>query len=92
MAHKWADLLPHHITPAVWGVTKGFRAGDKIRRGPQADGLATSPLPHGGSPTLQSGGQNQKWPTSGRIGYLTYATWGVLNVAHRGIKSELGHT
>ena len=29
-----------------------------------------------GSPTLQSGGQNQKWPTSGQIGYITPAVWG----------------
>ena len=27
----------------------------------------------GGSPTLQSGGQNQRWPTNGRIGYITHA-------------------
>ena len=25
---------------------------------------------------LQSGGQNQQWPTSGQIGYITPAVWG----------------
>ena len=39
-------------------------------------GLATSPLPSGGSPMLQSGGQNQHRPTSGWIGYITPTVWG----------------
>ena len=43
-----------------------FRAGGKIRSGPQVGKLATSPLPYRGAPPLQSGGQNQKWPTSGQ--------------------------
>ena len=29
----------------------------------------------GGSPPLQSGGQNEKWPTSGLGGYITSAPW-----------------
>ena len=32
-----------------------------------------------GSPTLQSGGQDQKWPTSGPAGYITPTAWGVPN-------------
>ena len=55
------------------------------------DGFATSPLPFGGSPTLQSRGQNHKWPTSGRIGYITPAVWGVPNALERGTKSEVAH-
>ena len=35
--------------------------------------VATSPLPSRGSPPLQSGGQNQKWPTCGQCGYVTPA-------------------
>ena len=38
--------------------------------------VATLPLPPGGSPPLQSGGQNQRWPTSGQGGYITLAAWG----------------
>ena len=38
--------------------------------------VATTPLPPGGSPQLQSGGQNQKWPTSGQGGYITPTAWG----------------
>ena len=33
-------------------------------------------MPLVGSPTLQSGQQNQKWPTSGPCGYIAPATWG----------------
>ena len=41
--------------------------------------VATKPLPHWGSPPLQSGGQIQKWPTNGQGGYMTPAALG----AHR---------
>ena len=47
-----------------------------MRSGPQVGGLATHPLPYGGSPTLHSGGQNEEWPTTGQVGYLTPALWG----------------
>ena len=39
--------------------------------------VATSPLPPRGSPPLQSGGQNQKWPTNGQGGYITPAASGI---------------
>ena len=35
--------------------------------------VATLPMTPGGSPPLQSVGQNQKWPTSGPGGYITTA-------------------
>ena len=50
-----------------------LRAGGKIRSGPQAGKVATYPLPPRGSSPPQSGGQNQKWPTSGQGGYITPA-------------------
>ena len=53
--------------------------------------LATSPLPYRGSPPLHSGGQNQKWPTIGQIGYLTLAVSGSPTAAERGAKSEVAH-
>ena len=53
--------------------------------------MATSPLPYRGSPPLQSGGQNQKWPTSGQIGYLTPTVSGSPTAAERGAKSEVTH-
>ena len=57
-----------------------------MRNGPQVGGLATSPMPYGKSPTLHSKGQNGKWPTSERIGFLTRAVKGVPNASYRGTK------
>ena len=88
VAHKWAKLLPH---PCRIGDPHRFRAGGKIRSGPQVGKVATSPLPYRGSPTLQSGGQNRKWPTSGQSGYLTPAVSGIPTAAERGAKSEVAH-
>ena len=86
VAHKWAKWLPH---PCRIGDPHRFRAGGKIRSGPQVGKVATSPLPYRGSPPLQSGGQNQKWPTSGQSGYLTPAVWGIPTASERGAKSEV---
>ena len=88
VAHKWAKWLPH---PCRIGDPHRFRAGGKIRSGPQVGEMATSPLPYRGSPPLQSGGQNQKWPTSGRNGYLTPAVSGIPTASQRGAKSEVAH-
>ena len=85
VAHKWAKWLPH---PCRIGDPHRFRAGGRIRSGPQVGEMATSPLPYRGSPPLQSGGQNQKWPTSGRNGYLTPAVSGIPTASERGAKSE----
>ena len=48
-------------------------------------------MPLGGSPPLQSGEQNQKWPTSGQSGYITLAAWGVPTASERGAESEVAH-
>ena len=53
LAHKWARWLHH---PCRLGGPHRFRAGSRIRGGPQVGKVATSPLPPGGSPPLQSGG------------------------------------
>ena len=88
VAHKWAKWLPH---PCRIGDPHRFRAGGKIRSGPQVGKMATSPLPYRGSPPLQSGGQNQRWPTSGQSGYLTPAASGIPTASERGAKSEVAH-
>ena len=88
VAHKWAKWVPH---PCRIEDPHRFRAGGKIRSGPQVGKLATSPLPYRGTPPLQSGGQNQKWPTSGRNGYLTPAVSGSPTASQRGAKSEVAH-
>ena len=48
-------------------------------------------MPPGGSPPLQSGGQNQKWPTSGLGGYITPAALGVPTASERGAESKVAH-
>ena len=53
--------------------------------------VATQPLPAGGPPPLQSGGRNQKWPTSGQGGYITPAALGVPTASERGAESEVTH-
>ena len=48
-------------------------------------------MPLGGTPPLQSRGQNQKWPTSGQGGYITPAAWGNPTASEPGTKSEVAH-
>ena len=81
VAHLWAKRLRH---PCRLGDPHRFRAGRKIRSGPLVGKLAMSPLPSRGSPPLQSGGQNQKWPTCGQSGYVTPAASGIPTSAERG--------
>ena len=88
VAHKWAMWLPHACR---LGDPHRFRAGGGIRSGPQVGNVATSPLPSRGSPPLQSGGGNQKWPTSGQCGYLTPAVSGIPTAAERQAKSVVAH-
>ena len=51
-------------------------------------------LPHpcriGDPHRFRAGGYNQKWPTSGRIGYLTPAVSGIPTAAERGDKIRSG--
>ena len=70
VAQFWATWLRHSCR---LGDPHRFRAGAKIRRGPLVGIIAMSLLPYRGSPPLQSGGQNQKWPTSGQRGYVSLA-------------------
>ena len=53
--------------------------------------VATSPLPPRGSPPLQSGGQNQKWPINGQRDYITPAAWGIPAALEWEAKSEVAH-
>ena len=88
VAHKWARWLHH---PCRLGDPLRFRAVGKIRGGPQVGKVATSPLPPRGSPPLQTGGQNQKWPINGQGGYITSAASGIPSASERGTKSEVAH-
>ena len=88
MAHLWAKWLRH---PCRLGDPHRCRAGGKIRNGWLVGKVATSPLPSQGSPRLQSGGQDQMWPTSGQSGYVTPAVSGIPTAAELGAKSEVAH-
>ena len=77
-----------YVTPAVSGIPTKARGG--IRIGPQMGKVATSLLLSRGSPLLQSGGQNQKWPTCGQSGYVTPAVLGIPTASERGGKIRSG--
>ena len=73
MAHGWAGWL--HNPCRLKGPNR-FRAVERLRNGAQMGHMgrvATQPLTPEGSPPLQSGGKNQKWPTDGAGGYITPA-------------------
>ena len=82
-AHCGQDVIYTNV-PCI----NHFRAGDIIRGGPQVGKVATYAVPPGGSPPLQSGRQNHKWPTSGQGGYITPATWGVPTTLEGGLNQK----
>ena len=53
--------------------------------------VCTSSRTSGGSSTLQSKGQNQQWPISGRIDCITPAVCTFPNASRRGTKSGVAH-
>ena len=53
--------------------------------------VATSPLPPRGSPPLQGGGQDKKWPINGQGAYVTPAASGIPTASKRGANSEVAH-
>ena len=86
VAQLWAKWLRH---PFRLRDAHRFRAGGEIKSGPLVGKVATSPLPSWGSPPLQSGGGNQKWPTCGQSGYVSPAVSGIPTASKRGGKSEV---
>ena len=89
VARLWAKWLHH---PYRFGDPHRLKAGGKIRSGPLLGRVATSSLPSRGSPPLQSGGGNQKWPTCGQGGYVTPTVSGIPAASKRRAKSEVAHS
>ena len=87
-AYKWARWVHN---PCRLGGPHRFTARGRIRSGPEVGKVARKPLVPGGCPPLQTGGQNQKWPTSGQGGYITAAAWGIPIASERGPESEVTH-
>ena len=88
VAHKWARWL-HNL--CCLGGPHRLRAGGRTRGGPQVGKVATLPLPPRGSPPLQGGEQNQKWPTSRQGGYIAPAAWGFSTSSELGAEAEVAH-
>ena len=93
---KWPTFgQSGYVTRAVsripTALERGVRGRGGIRSGPLVGTVATSPLPSWRSPALQSGGQNQKWPTSGQSGYINPYILGIPTASEPGEKSEVAH-
>ena len=80
-----------YVTPPVSGIPTAAERGGKIRSGPLMGKMATLPLPSRGFQPLQSGGQNQKWPTCEQNGYVIFAVSGIPTASKRGAKSAVAH-
>ena len=74
---KWPTVGPgSYINPTTWGVPNASKRGTKLEVAHKWARWLHNPCRLGGSPPLQGGGRNQKWPTSGPGGYITPAAGG----------------
>ena len=80
-----------YITPATSGIPTASERGAKSEVAHKWTRWLHHPLPPRGSPPLQSGGQNQKWPTYGQGGYITPAASEIPTASERRAKSEVAH-
>ena len=91
VAHNWAHWLHNSC---CWGGGGGNASerGTKSEVAHKWDGWLHNPCCWGGGGAmLQSGAQNQKWPTNGPDGYITLAICGVPHASKQGTKSEVAH-
>ena len=88
MAPWWVEWLHN---PCRLGGPTLFRAGRNTKSGQMLGPVATILLPSWGSPTPQSGEENQKPPTGGQRGYITTAVLVVPNSLERRGNSEVAH-
>ena len=78
-------------TLAAWGVPATSERGAESEGAHKWARWPHNPCRLGGSPPLQSGGQNQIWAKNGQGGYITPAAWGVPTASVRGAESEVAH-
>ena len=79
-----------YIFPAARRVANALKCGTKSELTRCWAGWLHNPCCLG-SPTPQSRGQHEQWPTSGPGGYISRAAWGVPNASQRGTKLEMAH-
>ena len=89
MAHLWARWLLNH---AASGIPSASERGAESEGGywPTCGQGGYLTLPPRGSPPLQSGGQNQKWPTL-RARWLLNPYRRIPSASERGAESEMAH-
>ena len=84
-----------HLTPSICWMKVECRGAIANARAPKASKIfdhffrccGSTPSRSG----ARSGGQNQKWPTSGQGGHITPAARGVPSASERGAQSEVAH-
>ena len=79
------------MTPAVSGSPSASEQGTKSQVARKWARWLHNPCRLGELLPLQSGGQNQKWPTNGQGGYITPAVSGTFSASERGTNSEVAH-
>ena len=88
--HRWpASGQGGYITPAAWGVPTASVQGAESKVAHKGAWWLHNPCRLGGSPPLQSRGQNQRWPTSGKGGYISPPALGVPTASEQGAESEV---
>ena len=80
-----------YVTPAASGIPTASERGAESEEAHLWARWLLNPCRLGDPPPLQSGGQNQKWPTCGQSGYLTPAASGIPSASERGAESEVAH-
>ena len=90
VAHKWARWL-HNPCPRGGGVPNASKHETISLLAPKWAWWLYNPFQLGVPQRFGAGGQNQKWPTGGRGGYINHAVWRVPNTLERGTKQEMAY-
>ena len=87
--HRWPTSgQGGYIAPTAWGVPTASQRGAESEVAHKWATWLHNPCRFGRCPSLQSKGQNHRWPISGQDGYITPTAWGMPNASQRGAKSQ----